>query len=193
MKQEFDAGTPELLAQRARAAAAFTEAVSAAEVTGDRTKIGGLQFLHAVGTIETKHRNQGQRFSKWCENYHNKHNIRCSLATMTISEGAPEPASEYEDFLNSIKDGAEWFSDVSSRLFTISQKAKRPYGKIVLMVSVFGWSLQDVAKYGGLYRKKKDGKPIDSKTAAAWTHKAFEWLCDVITEIENEHKRKNKL
>lgn len=191
MKQEFDQGTPELLAHKAQAATAFSEALDAKPE--DATKIGGLRYLRARQTITKEHFDKGRMFANWMQNYHNKHNIRCSLATMVISEGEDEGPSEYQDFLNSIMDKAQWFSEVSKRLHEIGCKGKRkyPYGRIVLMVSCYGWSLQDVAREGAKYRK--DGNPISAKTAAAWTAKAFQWLCDIIAEIENEHKRKNKL
>lgn len=183
MKHDYDQGTPELQAKRAQYAAEFADVVE----SGDQTKAGGLEFLHAMGTLSREQYHAGGYYAKWGSAYHRKHNIKCSLGMLSQSDGAQEPAGERHMWLASIMDDESWFSRVSSVLRMRSVKANRPYARIVLMVSMFGWSLQDVMREGAKYRK--DGKPIHHNTASAWTRRAFDMLCDTIEEEEAAHKR----
>lgn len=170
MKHDYDAGTPELQAQKERA---------------KTMKRKGLDYLMQCRTITQEQYLAGCIYrtffnAKHCSGY------RSCLASNFMPEIlGKDPCSEYWEKLMGMADAKTWQGRISGKLAHYSFRARKPYHKIIEHVCGHeDWNLEDVANASGVSKKQ---------TASRYTSAAFDALLKAMAESEKELEEENNL
>lgn len=164
MKHDYDAGTPELQAQKERA---------------KTMKRKGLDYLMQCRTITQEQYLAGCLYRAFFLARHGgSGNRSCLAAHFTPDDLGRDQPSEYWEKLMGLRDAATWQGAISGKLARYAFYARKPYHKIIEHVCGHDdWNLDDVAQAAGVAHKR---------TASKYVTQAFDALLDAIAETKRE-------